>query len=133
MGNWRTVRITGSCAKHDISALKKAITYRADNFHCLTSVGIFGLRNWALESIDEVGSLVERDYSELDVASQLEKLAAIAPSLSVDVHVGGEYEDVKCIATVVVRNKHVSIVSPRVVNVAEKDWQLNRISKYTNA
>ena len=117
MGNWTTVNITGTCSKEDLPALKYAINTGNDwdKFHCLCNTGgLCGLNDWAGESIDVQGNLAERDYDNEDIAEQLRKLIEVAPSLDLEVHVGGDYESTECVATINCRNRNVTIDDPEV-------------------
>ncbi len=122
MGNWRTVQIVGTCGEQDIPALSNALTVDRDykNFHCLSHTGgLAGLPDWARTKFDCVGNLAERDYDVEDVARQLGKLAAIAPSLTLKIHCGGDYEDKQCIATIALANGQVAIGEPEIETIAE--------------
>lgn len=120
MGNWRTVHIIGTCHADDVPRLQAALTPAPDysNFHCLLGgVGLFGLPNWADEQIDATGNLAERGYDPEDVQRQLVKLGAIAPSLTVIVHCGGDYEDTTCVASVVLENGSAEVKPPLIADV----------------
>ena len=122
MGNWRTVNIVGTCDAADLPALGAAVNIGDDwdRFHCLCNPGpsICGLGDWTGATIDARGNLAERDYRVEDVAKALEKLVAVAPSLTVRVHCGDDYEDATCVATVVAEDGAVSIDGPQVPAVA---------------
>jgi hypothetical protein len=118
MGNWRTVRIVGTCAPSDVRPLAEALTVsRGDfeGFHCLTCGGLCGLRNWAAPTIDVIGNLAERDYSIDTVRETLQQLLVVAPSLRVDVHCGGDNEDQKCVETLRVEVERLGLCSVPVV------------------
>ena len=120
MGNWTTVKIEGTCSKEDLPALKGAINTGDDwdSFHCLSnSGGIFGLGDWSDTEINVVGNLAERDYSKQDVEKQLKVLLRLAPSLEVNIHIGGDYEDRKCVATVVCKDGYVYIDPPHTITI----------------
>ncbi len=117
MGNWRTVHIIGTCGEADVEALRVALDSGPEhlNHHCLNgSLGICALPNWATEDIWAVGNLAERNYSVQAVATQLEKLAAIAPTLAVEIHCGGDHEDTKVVNTVVLAEGEVTVEAPRI-------------------
>lgn len=117
MGNWTTVHISGMCDKKDLPALKKAIDKGNDyeNFHCLCNTGgLCGIGDWVNEDISVVGNLAERDYGQDDIKDKLQDLAKIAPSLTLKVHVGGDYESLDCVATVVCAEGEVNINSPEI-------------------
>lgn len=115
MGNWRTVRIVGTCAASDLSALRRVVSDE-DNFHCLGYYGVslMGIGNWPAQSMDAVGNLAERDYSVEDVRTTLEELAKAAPTLALRVHCGGELEDTACIATVTLVGG-VAVIGPPLI------------------
>lgn len=122
MGNWTTVNIVGTCGAEDIDALTKALTMDSDygNFHCLiNSGGMCGLPDWAREKIDVVGNLSERDYDADSVRRTLEEIAKTVPSLCVKVHVGGDYEDKNCVATVTLKGGKALITDPEIEEIRE--------------
>ena len=123
MGNWTTVKIEGTCDEKDVPALKRAVNTGRnwDEFHCLCNFGpsLCGLGDWVGTEIDVVGNLAERDYDKHDVQEQLQKLLKVAPSLSVRVHVGGNYEDKQCVATVICDDGKVTIEPPRIQTIPE--------------
>jgi hypothetical protein len=122
MGNWKRVKIEGSCSAADVKTLRDALTMGKDysNFHCLVHTGgIAGLPNWAGETIDAVGNLAERGYDQDDIEEVLLEIAAVAPSLAVKVHVGDDNESDRCVATVVLSGQRVEIVEPEIETIPE--------------
>jgi hypothetical protein len=124
MGNWRTVNMIGSCETSEIAALRSACLYGDDyeNFHALAfdSQGtICGLNDWVDTDINVIGNLAERDYSPEDVAETCKKLVEAAPSLILKIHCGGDYESKKCIATIIVKNKEVSVQDPEIETIMD--------------
>lgn len=122
MGNWRRVQIVGTCAAADVQKLREALKpgHDYENFHCLVNGGMAGLPNWAAEKINAVGNLAERGFTPQSVAEQLLKLLAIAPSLDVKVHCGGDYEADTCINTVVANAAPiVAVLEPEVATIPE--------------
>lgn len=121
MGNWCTVNLRGSLAKEDVPKVIKFVTVLPDysNFNCLSGSlqGLAGLGMWPAEEIHADGNLAERNYGEESVAETLREIVAIAPSLSLKVHCGGEYESTKCIATVTAENGVVLCGDPEVETV----------------
>lgn len=120
MGNWTTVNIQGTCSTEDVPKLKAAISYDQngdyEEFHCLSATkGLCGLGDWSGETINRIGNLAERDYDVSDVADTLLKLAAVAPSLNVKIHVGADYEYTPCIATILcsISSQHMLIQARR--------------------
>lgn len=102
MGNWRRVQIIGTCDWREVPKLRQAIMMPRDylRLHCLMNGGLAGLPLWAGQDINAIGNLAERDYTPQDVADTLVELVRIAPSLTVKVHCGADYEASQCIATV---------------------------------
>jgi hypothetical protein len=133
VGNWRIVQIVGSCAVEDVPALVKEIMWDSRRerqpFYCLSHTGgLAGLPMWVGEAINAVGNLAERNYGPEDVATDLENLAQVAPSLLVKVHCGGDWESQDCIATVVLENGIVAVEEPEIVRIPdppEGQWRAN--------
>ena len=127
MGNWRRVHLIGTCAAEDVPKLKAATLFdinsresAVDNFHPLMSgLGVSGLPQWVRTEIDAVGSLAERDYSAQDVADTLAKLVMVAPSLTLKVHCGEDYEGDKCIATITVALGLIQVGIPEVAEIPQ--------------
>ena len=127
MKSWVRVEIQGSCREAEVSALQKALT-PGETFHSLTSLGIYGLPNWAAPSIYAVGNLSERSLGAEEVAVALARLAEVAPSLNVSVHVGGERQSKICVATVVLQEGKVNIAEPEIEEIPEIDEE--QLSKH---
>lgn len=120
MGDWRAVQIEGTCGAEDVVALRKhlAVGFEDERWGPLHNGGISGLPNWADAEIDACGNLGERGYTEECVRDELLKMSAIAPSLDVKVHCGGEDEDVECVATVTLSSGQADVGEPEVDSVA---------------
>lgn len=116
MGNWRRVRIVGTCGAEDIDNLRRALDPGRDyaNFHPLVCGGVCGLPNWAGSVIDVTGNLAERGYDEEAVLETLETLSKTAPSLAVKVHMGGDNETDECVATVVLADGAANVEEPEI-------------------
>lgn len=126
MGNWRRAHLVGTCDRGEAGKLRRVIRMDLSvpdfdqPFYPLSATGgVCGLPMWPDEEIDAVGNLAERDYDAEDVADCLRKLLTVAPSLELEVHLGGEYEADECVATVVCRDGEVSVEEPRVDEVPE--------------
>jgi hypothetical protein len=122
MGNWRRVRIVGTCHRKDVDGVRTALTLRSDysNFHCLVCTGsICGLPNWGRENIDVVGNLAERDYDADSVAEALQEIVDHHPTLDVRIHVGDENEGSRCVATVYVDDIGVQVGVPEIQSIPE--------------
>lgn len=118
MGNWRTVRLTGTVSADDLPALQRWVNIGDDwdDFHPLCNVGfsLCGLGDWTGTEMSAVGNLAERDYEPADVADALRKAVEVAPSLTLKVHCGGDWEAKECAATVTVADGQVSVGAPEV-------------------
>lgn len=130
MGDWMTVNIVGTIDPADVAAAREFVEIGGDikewgrRFHCLcyTGMSLCGLGRWIPEAggeISVVGNLSERNYGVEDVASTLRDLVAVAPSLRLKVHCGGEYESTDCVATVTVEDQMVTVGEPEVAKVGE--------------
>jgi hypothetical protein len=132
MGNWRTVIVEGTCAEHDVAPLREFLDgdWRGPkgdaaltSYGPLTmSTGLCALGKWPAATILASGNLAERDYTPEDVAEHLRRCAEVAPSLTVKVHCGGEWEADECVATVHLHDGVVHIGPPErthVVGVSE--------------
>lgn len=127
MGNWRTVHLQGSVSVDDHPALVKYLHegYESSEWGCLHSGGLGGLQNWAREHAEDergrvkfwsFGNLGERDFTPEDVAAEIRRIKdQVAPSLIVRVDCGGDYEDLTCVATVLVgEDDSVAVLPPMV-------------------
>lgn len=123
MGNWTTVNMHGVCSKKDLPKLKEAVCIGNDweRFGCLSHSGnsICGLGAWPAETINAIGNLSERDYGAEDVKNELQALADACPSLEMKVHIGGDYESKKCIATVTCTKGRVTLGKPEIETLAD--------------
>ena len=137
MGDWRRVKIEGTCHTRDLLKLRNMLDpgRNYENFHCLVHTGgICGLPNWAGEQIDVIGNLAERDYGPEDVAEALATIAALCPTLSVLVHVGDHSESSTCVATVMAVNGDVSVGDPQIESIPEitsEQMQSNMMNQLT--
>lgn len=133
MGNWRTVHLQGSVSVDDHPALVKYLHegYESPEWGCLHSGGLFGLQNWArMNAEDEgkrvkfwsYGNLGERDFTPEDVAEAVRRIKdQVAPSLIVRIDCGGDYEDLDCVATVLVgEDGTVAVLPPMVDRLPEE-------------
>lgn len=111
MGNWRTVNITGAIAEAEIPALRERLGYShrrgflsEQQFGPLSfnidKPSLCGINDWVRPQVSAVGNLAERDYTPEDVRDELQELLAIAPSMMLTVHCGGDYESEECVATI---------------------------------
>ena len=127
MGNWKTVNLRGTLAAGEVEAAKQHLRLKDDysNFGPLSIgvSGLSGLGDWVRQSINADGNLAERNYGVDSVADHLREVVAVAPSLTLKVHCGGEYEDTKCIATITVSDGQVTVGDPEVevVNSIDED------------
>lgn len=137
MGNWRTVRIVGSCPPEQVEALREACRFysygdakRREREEAMDvgeamgathplaiSGGLAGLGDWPAEVMDVGGNLFERNFDVEDVAKTLNDLAVVAPGLEVKVHCGDDYESEKCVATITLKEGSATIGEPEVKTV----------------
>lgn len=139
MGNWRTVQIAGHMNPAEVDALRDALQIPepptvpySDTSpewevyeRAVDAVGpasftrqgsLFGLNDWVGPTIDARGN-VGKDVSVEEIFDHLAKLVQVAPSLTVVVDVGGEWESTTCIATITVGDGVVVISDPEVSHV----------------
>lgn len=125
MGDWRRVHLVGTCDPADVPALRENIAFDLSaedlsNFHSLSSGGgIAGLPIWAAPTINAVGNLAERNYDAEDVRNALERLAKIAPSLTVKAHLGDHYEADECVDTITLEGGKASVGPPEVESIPD--------------
>ena len=139
MGNWRTVVLTGTVDESEVEALRDRVTYTDDDYNNFGPLSynskrpsIFGLCDWVAPTIVAGGNLAERDYSVKSVADILTKLVAIAPSLNLKVHCGGDWESEQCIATITVEHGTVTIGGPEIdlVHGVSDIESIGRLDRY---
>lgn len=129
MGNWRSVNITGTIAGADIPALRERLGYShrrgslADqDFGPLSfdidKPSLCGINDWVRPQVSAVGNLAERDYSPEDVRAELKQLLAIAPSMMLTVHCGGNWESEECVATIRTGEGLAVLLPPEVETIA---------------
>jgi hypothetical protein len=126
MGDWRRVKIEGTCGAHDVPKLREMLDPGDDyeNFHCLVyTAGVCGLPDWAGEQISAVGNLAERNYDAESVREVLLDILGMCPSLSVRVHVGDHNESAECVATVVACEGLVTVGDAAIDTIPELDRQ----------
>lgn len=131
MGNWRTVNIQGTIDPKHIGVLKNTLNIDIDNddenfdwdplCYSARHPSLCGLNEWIeREQISAIGNLFERDFSVEDVADHCRELIKVAPSLNILIHCGGEYEDLDCVNTIVVKGGGVFIDPPHVQRLMEQ-------------
>jgi len=131
MGKWRTVHLTGTMNQQDVGALWEHLGYSAYLSHdsaldhvgplsfCKDTLSLRGIGSWPAEKMDIIGNLHARDYSVQDVAEQLRELVAIAPSMMLVIHCGGEWESLKCVATIRTGEGLVAVMKPEVEKIID--------------
>jgi hypothetical protein len=121
MGNWRTVNLVGTLSTEDAKKVHDylELNYQHNDWNCLHNGGIYGLPNWGETIIDCVGNLAERNYDAEDILEELEKIAIFAPSLSIIVHCGGNYESNECVSSIVFNQGKGEIVEPLIDKIGE--------------
>jgi len=128
MGNWRTVWIVGTVSPDEVNPLRDKCFFDVGfgghgEYHCLSFTipcSCCGIDDWVAKKMNRVGNLAERDYAVEDVAKKLEELVKVAPSLDIKVHCGGDFEDKKCVATIIVKDGKVTTVKPEVEILPEQ-------------
>lgn len=131
MGNWMTVNMTGTMTEHDAAALRDYLGYsfQARNDPATARFGplsfsrdkpsICGLGDWPAPKVARAGNLAERDFTVDDVAGHLRELTAVAGSMMLTVHCGGDYESLGCTATIRTGEGLVAVGKPEVEQLAE--------------
>jgi hypothetical protein len=131
VGNWRTVNMTGTMTGEDAALLRAYLGYsfRERNdpamkrfgplSFCREQPSICGLNAWPAPEVARSGNLAERDYGVDDVAEHLRELVAVAGSMMLTVHCGGERESLDCVATIRVGEGLVAAGKPEVERLAE--------------
>lgn len=122
MGNWRTVMIDGTCDPAEVVPLRAWLTFDwrnsayGEGSQGPLGIGIdgslFGLNNWIAPKMTVSGNLSERDFTVEDVAEHLREALAVAPSLRVKIHCGGDWESDDCVATITAADGTVTVGSP---------------------
>ncbi len=125
MGNWRTVMISGSVGPREVPQLIDALDLDRNGQGeplCWASSlpGLLGLNAWVPLNgqISANGNLYERDFTLEAIEEHLTHLVAIAPSLDITLHAGGDNEDKTCVATFRVQNGAVERLPPQVAVVS---------------
>jgi len=125
MGNWRTVKMSGSIDKSEVALLRGLCDPETSDsemaFPFLVGNSLCGLGNWVNDRgvIDACGNLYERDIELDDMLSALEYLANNLPSLTMRVHAGDDYESTDCVATFIVAKGTVTQGVPEVKEIPE--------------
>ncbi len=160
MSNWRTVNITGTMTRRDAEALRDHLGYSLmispvissqvdepaqlahdsalDHFGPLffnrDQPSICGVNAWPAEEMDVAGNLAERGYTVEDVAEHLRELVAVAGSMMLVVHCGGEHESLKCVATIRVGEGVVAVMKPekeKLLAITDEQMTLSMLRAWT--
>jgi len=95
------------------------------NFTCLSMTeGLCGLGNWIQHKPNAVGNLAERDYGVDDVKAEMEVIAKKWPKVELTIHCGDEYEDSKCIATLILKDGVVQECNPQVDTLPDMSQEM---------
>lgn len=142
MGNWMRLQVLGSCDGSELDALRELLVIDlrhpdvdGKSWDALgplsVSEGLAGLGDWPATAISAVGNAFERDYDAESVSEQLKELVKVAPTLTLTVHCGGDYESAECVATVKASGGEVEILSPEISALPEisDDLMLGRMAK----
>lgn len=132
MGNWITVNIKGKVNKEEAKQLIEWLTVDKQTYSSMAeeqlgvyylqiSRGVFGLRQWVKEdgTINSLGNVYERDCEASDLYSEVQSLCKRFKSLELTVHIGGDYESTKCVATIVGNKDKVELLEPQIENLGE--------------
>lgn len=118
MENWRTVNIKGTIPTEHTTTMRQYFDTsfdRFENFNCLSITnGLCSLGNWIRPNVNVIGNLSERDYDINDIVEVLEMIAKKWKGCQLTVHVGDEYESLKCASTIVLENNTVKVLAPQV-------------------
>ena len=134
MGNWRMIEMSGTVDPAEGKRIHEGVIElsryvvgesSANRRHREAKVGftVSALRygstdvtgwfwNWETGRINECGNLFERNYDPDAVLRDLVALAAVAPSLDLAVHCGGEWERNHCVATIRVKDGAATLGPP---------------------
>jgi hypothetical protein len=150
VGNWRTVNIVGTMTAEHAAVLLDLLDYgdySGDDderysrvwgapYACLgfssARPGLCGLGAWPAAQMNRAGNLAERDYSVQDVAGALRALVAVAPSMLLKVHCGGDWESDECVATVSAGEGIVAVGPPEVETISGPSTAQMRQNLLTN-
>jgi hypothetical protein len=119
MGNWKTVRIVGTMSAEDAQKVRKYLScgFDSNDWGCLHNGGMAGLPNWGKEKVNCIGNLGERGYDEDSILKELEKISEFAPSLSISIHMGDDYERTNCVKSIVLQNGKGQILDPLIEDI----------------
>jgi hypothetical protein len=123
--------MTGTMSERDAAALRQYLGYSHrfissgeardpawDHFGPLSfdrdQPSLCGLNDWPAAKVARSGNLAERDYSVEDVGECLSGLVAVAPTMLLVIHCGGERESTECVATIRVGEGLVAVGPPEV-------------------
>lgn len=140
-----TVNVVGTMTERDAARLRDYLGYSyGPGDPALARFGplsfnryqpsLCGIGAWPAPVIDAVGNLAERDYDPEDVADHLRELVTIAGSMLLQVHCGGDYESLVCVATVSVVEGVVAVGKPQVEQlkpISESQMEANIIRALT--
>ena len=128
MGNWRTVHIHGRVDEKDVDKLR-GVLYCAketeDSWDYLPLAwhenhSICGINDWVGNgTINVVGNLNEKDVTNEEVVAHCFTIANMFPSASFKIDMGGNYENLDCVATVIVENGTARIVAAEVEKIPD--------------
>jgi hypothetical protein len=120
MGDWRRVRVVGTCGDQDKYQLQRllGVKFEDDRWDCLCRGGGLGLPDWGGKSeFDVIGNLAERGFDEESVVEHLTKLGKECPTLACRVHVGDHNEKDNCVATVTLVAGEAKVGKPEVEQI----------------
>lgn len=132
MGNWIIVNMEGNVSKEEVNELIKYLKVDKSTYSSLAeeelgvyylqvSSGICGLGEWINEdgSISAIGNVYERDCEPEDLFNEVKALCGKFKSLDLTIHVGGDYESISCVATIVGNSERVEKLPPQIAELGE--------------
>lgn len=141
--------MAGTMSERDAAALREYLGYPGYWHHdwdhparkhfgplsfCRDQPSLGGINDWPAPEVNRAGNLAERDYDPDDVAAQLRELLAVAGTMLLTVHCGGDWESLDCVATIRVGEGLVAIGKPAVERIrpmSEEQADLNVIGALT--
>lgn len=132
MGNWITVNMKGKVNKEEAREMVEWLKFSRETFSSIAEeqLGVYylqiitsvcGINNWvgADGNINVTGNVFERDCETEDLFNEVKALCNKFKTLELTIHVGGDYESTKCVATIVGNNERVEKLPPQIEELGE--------------
>lgn len=132
MGNWITVGMVGSANKEDAKRMIEWLTFSRETYSSVAyeklgvyylqiSSSVYGLNKWIKEDgiINVTGNVFERDCEVDELYEEVKALCNEFKSLELTVHIGGDYESTKVVATIVGNSESVELLEPQIEELNE--------------